>query len=68
MRKVVVSKLKKQPNGDWKLEECGLAHFHAFGLDYEEFEGGTGNFSTAIVEYEDGSVENIPVDHVRFIL
>lgn len=64
----MVRKRKKQPNGEWKLEEVGLATFHAFGLDYEEFEAGAGNFSTAIVEWEDGSVENIPVNHVRFIL
>ena len=44
----------------------GLATFHAFGCDYEEFETGAGNFSTAIIEREDGTVENKIVDLIQF--
>lgn len=29
--------------------------------------GGPGNFSTAIVEWPDGKVENVPVENVRFL-
>jgi hypothetical protein len=36
-------------------------------VNYEEFESGPGNFSTAIVEFPDGKVQNVPVGMVRFI-
>lgn len=71
-RKVIVSHMqsKQQPgNGRnvWVLEETGEATFHQFGVGYEEFEAGPGNFTTAIVEWPDGRVESVPVDHVRFV-
>ena len=50
-----------------KLEPKGEAEFHAFGVDYEEFESGPGNFSTAIIELDNGSILNIPVDRIKFI-
>jgi len=68
LRKVIVSKYKSQEDRTWKLEECGEAVFHAFGVDYEEFETNAGNFSTAIIEWLDGSVESVPVGHVRFVV
>jgi hypothetical protein len=67
MRKVMVSEHKQQPDKKWKLEEKGEALFHAFGTNYEEFETGAGNFSTAIVEWPDGTISNVPVEHVRFL-
>ena len=51
----------------WELVEKGEAAFHQFGCDYEEFETGPGNFSTAIVEWPDGSIENVPLQNVRFL-
>ena len=44
----------------------GEATFHEFGVDYEEFESGPGNYSTAIIELPDGSVKNIPVEQIKF--
>lgn len=49
-------------------EEVGEAWFHGFGTDYEEFENGPGNFSTAIVEWPDGKVEMVRADAIRFML
>lgn len=43
------------------------AVFHAWGCNYEEFENGPGNYSTAIVERADGSVENVPTHMIKFI-
>ena len=40
--------------------------FHGWGVGYEEFETGPGNFSVAIVEKEDGTVDSYPVHLVRF--
>jgi hypothetical protein len=67
MRKVMVSEYRKQENNIWKLEEKEEAIFHQFGVNYEEFENGPGNYTTAIVEWKDGTTENIPVEHVRFL-
>lgn len=66
MRKVMVSEYKLKEHG-FVLEEKSEAIFHQFGVGYEEFESGLGNYSTAIVEYHDGTVDNIPVNHIRFI-
>jgi hypothetical protein len=44
----------------------GTGVFHAFGVDYQEFETGPGNFSTAIVEMADGTVKNVPVELIVF--
>jgi hypothetical protein len=67
MRKVMVSEHKKQSSGAWELEERGEALFHQFGVDYEEFESGSGNFTTAVIEWDGGKVENVPVHLVRFL-
>ena len=68
LRKVMVSEYRKQEDGIWYLVEKGEATFHQFGVNYEEFEGGLGNLRTAIVEFPDGSVSNVPVEHIRFLL
>jgi len=78
LRKVMVSKYATRPcamptMGGWTAttcstwEEVGEAFFHGFGIDYEEFENGPGNFSTAIVEWPDGKVEMVRADKVRFL-
>jgi len=45
----------------------GEAIFHEFGVNYEEFETGAGNFTTAVIEWPDGAVENVPVHSIRFL-
>lgn len=52
--------------GHWKAIEPVAAKFHQFGSAYEEFEAGPGNYTVAIVEMEDGSVQGVPFDHIRF--
>ena len=47
--------------------EDGQATFHEWGCDYEEFETGAGNFSTAIIERDDGTVQNVCADLIQFI-
>lgn len=41
--------------------------FHQWGVDYAEFENNAGNFSTAIIETNNGTIENIPANLIRFI-
>ena len=40
--------------------------FHLWGSNYEEFETGPGNFTTAIVELDDGRVVSCPAETVQF--
>ena len=47
--------------------EDGQGLFVQYGCDYEEFESGPGNYSTAIVEMPDGTVKNIPVGKLKFL-
>ena len=51
--------------GHRKVFEC-RGKFHKFGIDYEEFDNGAVNFSTAIVELNNGEVRNIPVELIKF--
>jgi hypothetical protein len=64
MRKVMVSKFGMP--GDQPTER-GVALFHEFGTDFEELRDGLARFSTAIVEWPDGRVENVPVSLIRFV-
>ena len=45
----------------------GEALFHQFGVSYDEFEGGPGNFTSAVIELDDGTVRNIGIELIRFI-
>lgn len=70
MRKVIVYAYERKEGNTCysKVEDGkGLAKFHAWGCAYEEFETGAGNYSTAIIEREDGSVESVPADMVKFV-
>ena len=46
---------------------AGQGIFHQWGVDYEEFETGPVNYSIAIVEMEDGTVDGIFFDLIQFI-
>ena len=50
-----------------KKIELGEAAFHQFGTNYEEFEKGPGNYSVAIVEHRDGTVECVDPELIKFI-
>ena len=63
----MVSKCDGWKNGGWILVEIGEALFHGFGVDFEEIGDSCGNFTTAIVEFSDGRIENIPVENIRFL-
>lgn len=68
MRKVQVSRYLKDPeSGKFGYVPAETGMFHAWGVEYQEFEAGPGNFSVAIIEFEDGKVETFSVPQVRFI-
>jgi hypothetical protein len=41
--------------------------FHCFGVNFEEFENGPGNFTTAIIERADGTIETPQADLIQFV-
>lgn len=43
------------------------ATFHQFGVSYEEFESGPGNYSTAIIELADGTVQCVLAERIKFL-
>lgn len=68
MRNVSIFKYeRKEGEIKYSLVPDGEGFFHQFGCNYEEFESGAGNYSTAIVERPDGSIINIPVDQIKFL-
>lgn len=51
----------------YKLALKGEASFHQFGVGYEELDGGPGMYTTAVIELDNGEVNNIPVNNIKFI-
>ncbi len=51
--------------GHWN--EFGLGYFHKWGGNFEEFENGAGNYSTAIVELPNGKVVMPVADDIVFL-
>ena len=51
----------------WDKKDFTIALFHEWGVDYDEFTNYAGNYSTAIVEMEDGKVRNVRVGLIEFI-
>lgn len=41
--------------------------FHGWGRNYEEFETGPGNFTTAIIELDNGRIVSCPAETVQFL-
>ena len=68
MRNVMTYKYERE-EGTGRLikKESDIGKFIEYGVDYQEFDNGPGNYSTAIVEMPDGSVKNIPVENIKFL-
>ena len=67
MRKVMVLDKVIGDDGKLYMVDKTEAVFLSFGVDFEQHENGPANFSTAIVEHADGTVESMPVEYVRFL-
>jgi len=53
--------------GKFSEDYSGKGLFHIWGSSYEEFESGAGNYTIAIVEKSDGTVEQVLPQHIRFL-
>ncbi len=49
------------------IEDATEGKFHGWGVEYEEFENGPGNYSVAIVEMADGTVQTLMPWAIRFL-
>ena len=68
MRKVMVTSCENIPGTTkYDMIERGEALFHAFGTDFEEFEGGPAMYPVAIVEFPDGHIETHRAERIRFL-
>ncbi len=60
-------KFKKYFKGEISKEPETSGIFHCWGSSYEEFETGAGNFSVALVELVDGTIEEVLPECLRFV-
>jgi len=70
MRKVAILEYditKKDNKGRFTKVEIAQGYFHQWGCDFEECDTGCGNYSTAIVEKDNGEVVNVPADMIKFL-
>jgi len=69
MRRVAYFELVENPRNPKQPEvkRAGWGYFHQFGTDFEEFDNGPGQFSTAIIETPTGKILNWPVQLVQFL-
>lgn len=47
--------------------EKGAAKFHQFGTNFELINGKMAQYTTAIIELPDGTVDCVPAENIRFI-
>lgn len=53
--------------GFWDAEFIHEGLFHQWGVAYEEFDTGAGNYSIAIIELSNGSIVEALPSNVKFI-
>ena len=67
-QRVEVSKYSlNEAKRHYDLVPDGEATFCDWGVSFEEFESGPGNYSTAIIVRDNGKVENLSVEMIKFI-
>ena len=50
-----------------KILKPEIFFFHKWGCEYEEFEGGAGNYTVAILEKENGDITTYFAHQIKFI-
>jgi hypothetical protein len=72
-KKVEIQRRAKGPTpkygmaAPWFRITTGEATFLQFGLSYEEFENGPGPYTTAVILMDDGQVNEIEADMIKFL-
>lgn len=62
------SKTSVKGTGCWQTEFENEGLFHKWGNAYEEFESGAGNYSIAIVEMADGTIQSVLPSNLKFVV
>lgn len=57
---------KIKGTGCWEDGYSGSGLFHQWANNYEEFDEGPGNYTVALVELEDGTIEEVPPKNIKF--
>lgn len=60
-------KLRRVEVADWKEGTKTEALFHQFGLDFIEMADGNVNYTVAIVEWPNGTVSPVNLEHLKFL-
>ena len=54
-------------NLKWERQHKTSGWFHQWGNNFEEFEHGPGNYTVAIVEHDNGTVDTYPPNLIEFV-
>lgn len=57
----------KEGTNCWEKDFANEGVFHQWASAYEEFESGAGNFTVALVEMPDGTIEQVLPNNLKFI-
>ena len=57
----------RQGTGCWEKEFTGQGIFHQWASAYEEFETGAGNYTVALVELPDGTINEVLPSNIKFL-
>ena len=66
---IVEGSLKKTKEGTncWESDYTNAGLFHQWGCSYDEFENNAGNYTVAIVEMTDGTIEQVLPINLKFV-
>lgn len=68
MRKVLFKKRDTWNGKNWVTGELKYEGvFHQWAVGFEEFEAGTGNYTYALIELADGTIEEVLPSDLKFI-
>lgn len=57
---------RRSGTGCWQEDFVNVGMFHKWGQSFEEFESGPANYTVAIVETEDGNIEEVIPVNIKF--
>ncbi len=58
---------REQPLRIEKIMSKEYGYFHEWGTDYEELQGGVGQFPIAIIEKDDGTIVTPHAELIKFV-
>jgi len=59
--------LQREGTNCWEKDFTHAGLFHHWGAAYDEFEGNAGNFTVAIVEMANGTIQEVLPKNLKFV-